>query len=397
MTDRPQLDIALVGLTHPFRGGIAHYTTLLCRALRERHTVRFYALSRQYPRLLFPGTSQIDESRQSLHVEHERSIDSINPWSWWATARKIARRPPDLILFSWWNPFFAPAFGSIARLARRMSGAPSCFLCHNVLPHERSKLDRVLLRYAFGAGAAFITHSEKDRRDLERLRPGAMVRLNPHPTYDVFADADAPSPEEARRKLDLDGRRVLLFFGFVREYKGLDVLLDAVRRLPRDEGYHLVVVGEFYDDRERYRAALDALQGEGRLTLVDRYVPNEEVGAYFAAADLVMVPYLSATQSGVIQIAYGFHKPVVATTVGGIPEVVEDAATGYLVPPGDAAATAAAVRRYFDGADRGRFRERIAAENDKYSWARMVERIEAVVADLRRGAQAAGAERRNSR
>jgi glycosyltransferase involved in cell wall biosynthesis len=244
-------------------------------------------------------------------------------------------------------------------------------------------VDRVLLRYAFGSAAAFVTHSEQDRRDLERLRPGALVQLNPHPTYAAFATQATPSSAEARRRLGLEGRRVLLFFGFVRAYKGLDVLLDAVRRLPPEDGYHLVVVGEFYDDPSRYAQALGALRGEGRVTLVDRYVPNEDVGLYFVAADLVMVPYLSATQSGVIQIAYGFGKPVVATTVGGIPEVVEEGGTGYLVPPGDPAAMAGAVRRYFDEADRERFRARIAAASDRYSWERMVERIEEIALQLR--------------
>jgi len=376
VTDRRKLKIALVGLTYPFRGGISHYTTLLASALRKRHDVRFYALSRQYPALLFPGKSQIDESNRSFRVDHEACIDSINPLSWFATARKIARDRPDLIVFSWWNPFFAPAFGTIARLARWFAGTPSCYLCHNALPHERSIVDRILLRYVFGSGAAFIAHSEKDRDDLKSLRPDAPVHLSPHPTYDVFASDETPVPAEAKERLGLSGRKVLLFFGFVRKYKGLDVLLEAVRQLPADEGYHLVIVGEFYDDPEKYRAALDALKAQGQLTLVDRYVPNEEVGVYFSAADLVMVPYLSATQSGVIQIAYGFLKPVVATTVGGIPEVVEDGGTGYLVPPGDAPAMTAAVRSYFDSADRGQFEERIAAVNEKYSWERMVERIE---------------------
>jgi glycosyltransferase involved in cell wall biosynthesis len=383
VTERSQpRKIALVGLTHPFRGGISHYTTLLCRALRQGHEVRFYALSRQYPGLLFPGTSQFDESNDSFAIEHDACIDSINPWSWFRTARKIAKFAPDLIVFSWWNPFFAPAFGTIARLSRWFAGTPSCYLCHNALPHERSIVDRILLRYVFNSGKAFIAHSKQDRDDLRGFRPDARVHMNPHPTYDVFQGADTPGTDEARERLGLSGRRVLLFFGFIRAYKGLDVLLEAVAALPADEGYHLVIVGEFYDDRERYREALSRLESQGRLTLIDRYVPNEEVGVYFAAADLVMVPYLSATQSGVIQIAYGFLKPVVATTVGGIPEVVRDGDTGYLVPPGDAGALAAAVRRYFDTADRGPFEERIAEENRKYSWERMVERIDEICEEL---------------
>jgi glycosyltransferase involved in cell wall biosynthesis len=377
-----QLKIALVGLTHPFRGGISHYTTLLCRALRTRHDVRFYALYRQYPNLLFPGKTQIDRSKVSLEVAHQACVDSVNPYTWVATAVRIARYRPDVILYSWWHPFFAPAFGTIARLARLIGGSPSCFLCHNALPHESTRIDRMLLRYAFSSGRVFITHSRQDYADLKALRPRAIVHRNPHPTYEAFAADQVLPTSAAKQQLGLEGKRVLLFFGFVREYKGLDVLLEAMDELDAGQGYHLVIVGEFYEDPQKYRGRLDALRERGQLTLVDRYVPNEEVPLYFSAADIVMVPYLSATQSGVIQIAYAFLKPVVATTVGGIPEVVADGRTGYLVPPGEARPMAGAVRRYFETADGDALRESIARENDKYSWDRMVETIETICEEL---------------
>jgi glycosyltransferase involved in cell wall biosynthesis len=369
------MKIALIGVTHPFRGGIAHYTTLLCRALRTRHEVRFFALSRQYPSLLFPGKTQLDASADSLAVEHEASLDSINPWTWWTTARRIARWRADLVLFSWWHPFFAPSFGTVARLARWMGRVPSCYLCHNAIPHERTALDMLLLRYAFASGQAFIAHSQEDAANLKQLRRVAVVHYNPHPTYVVFAPGEAPSIEEAKRRLGLEGRRVLLFFGFVRGYKGLAHLLDAVALL--DPSYHLLVVGEFYDDRAAYEPRLARLAERGQVTVVDRYVPNEEVGRYFLASDLVMVPYLSATQSGVIQMAYGFLRPVVATAVGGIPEVVIEGKTGYLVPPADPQAMAEAVRRYFVEDRTEEFRAHIARENANYTWERMLETIEA--------------------
>lgn len=376
------LKIALVGLTHPFRGGISHYTTLLCRALRARHDVRFYALYRQYPRLLFPGKTQIDGSDAAFEVPHLACIDSVNPYTWVATAVRIARYGPDIILYSWWHPFFAPSFGTIAHLAKLFGGVPSCYLCHNALPHESTRIDRMLLRYAFSAGRVFITHSRQDLEDVRTLRPGAIVRQNPHPTYEVFAADQALPTDAAKAKLGLQGKRVLLFFGFVREYKGLDVLLKSMERLAPADGYHLLVVGEFYEDQEKYRGLLASLREREQITLVDRYVPNEEVPLYFSAADVVMVPYLSATQSGVIQIAYAFLKPVVATSVGGIPEVVAEGRTGYLVPPGDAHALADAVRRCFEPANTDRFGEAIARENEKYSWERMVETVESVCADL---------------
>jgi glycosyltransferase involved in cell wall biosynthesis len=244
-----------------------------------------------------------------------------------------------------------------------------------VIPHETSRIDRALSRYAFGGAAAFITHSEEDAANLRRLRPGARVVQNPHPTYDVFAAGEMPAAQGGTR-----GRRNLLFFGFVRPYKGLEHLLRAMLELGPE--HHLVVVGEFYEPREKYAALLDALSARGQLTLVDRYVPNEEVPSWFGMADLVIVPYLNATQSGIVQMAYGFGLPVVATRVGGLPEVVEDGRTGYLVPPGDAGALAAAIRRYFDEADPARFRQAIEAQREKYSWDRMVDTIEAIADEV---------------
>jgi len=376
------MKIALVGLTHPFRGGISHYTTLLCRELMRRHEVRLFALSRQYPRLLFPGTTQRDESAVPLQVPNEPCLDSIQPLSWWRTARRIREFGPRLVLFSWWHPFFAPAFGTVARLSGRRGGPPSCFVCHNVMPHESTALDRLLLRYAYGAAAGFITHSHEDAERLRSLRPEVPVLDNPHPTYASFADEDSPSTDEAKAGLGLSGRRVLLFFGYVRRYKGLDVLLEAMRELAPEAGYHLLVVGEFYEERSKYAAALDELRKRGQLTLVDRYVPNEEIPRYFAAADLVLVPYLTATQSGIVQLAYGFGKPVVATTAGGLPDVVSDGETGFLVPPADPAALAVAVRRFFDEDEADRFRRRIAAESDRFSWDRMVETIERIADEI---------------
>lgn len=373
--------IALVGLTHPFRGGISHYTTLLAQALRTRHEVRFFALSRQYPSLLFPGKTQIDESEASLEVEHEACLDSVNPITWWTTGRKIAKWKPDLVIYSWWHPFFAPCFGTVARVARRFSGTKNLFICHNAIPHERSAVDMSLLRYAFGSGQAFITHSNEDRDNLRKLRPDAVVHQNPHPTYMIFAPEELPEAESAKAKLSLSDKRVLLFFGFIREYKGLAHLLDAVAQLDPAEGYHLLVVGEFYQDRSVYAEKLATLEKRGMVTVVDRYVANEEVPDFYLASDVLMVPYLSATQSGVIQIAYGLLRPVIATTVGGLPEVVADGETGYLVPPADPEAIAGAVRRFYAERERKDFTGRIARENEKYSWERMLDTIERAARD----------------
>lgn len=375
------LRIAVIGLTYPFRGGIAHYTTLLCRNLNEQHEARLFSFSRQYPGLLFPGTTQMDSSDRPIEIDNDPCLDSLNPFSWYITYRRIRAYKPDLILISWWHPFFAPSCGTVARLARRFAGIPTCYLCHNVIPHERSWIDRLLLRYAYRAGAGFITHSQGDLDDLHKLLPGAIARKNPHPAYDEFATTETPHPAVAKAQLGVTDKRVLLFFGFVREYKGLRYLLEAMDELSAAANYHLLLVGEFYDDKSQYAEWLDRLQANNQLTLVDRYVANEEIPLYYAAADLLVVPYVTATQSGVIQIAYGFDTPVVATTVGGLPEVVVDGETGYLVPPQDSKAVAAAIEKYYE-ADPESFRVAIERERERYSWDHMVATVESIAAEI---------------
>jgi len=368
----------LIGPTYPFRGGIAHYTTLLCAHLRQQHQVSFISFRRQYPRWLFPGRTDRDPSQQPLTVDCQRMIDPFNPWTWVQTARHIGALDPDLVLLQWWVPFWAFVWACIIWLVRRQVRPRIVFISHNVLPHEARWVDRLLARWVLRQGDATIVHSQRDRADLLQLLPGADVRVTAHPTYEIFAQ-EAPSAHEARRRLGLDvDVPLLLFFGFVRPYKGLRYLIEAMPQGLAALDSHLLVAGEFWEDAATYRAQIRAQGLEEHITIVDRYIPNEEVGVYFAAADLVVLPYLDATQSGIVQMAYGFGVPVVTTMVGGLGEAVEDGRTGLLVPAGDSQALATAIIRYF-GEDLGPgLRAAIQAERDRFSWKQLVTLIEAL-------------------
>ncbi len=367
--------LGLVGVTYPFRGGIANHTTLLCRALRRDHEVLFVSLRRQYPKSLFPGRTQYDESDKGLAEANEPLIDSLNPLSWRRAARRLAEFRPDAVVIVWWHSFFAPLCRVISGyLARR--GIRSYFLCHNVLPHEPNRLDRLLLRFAFARAAGFLLHSEFVRRELLTLRPKARTAVSPHPIYDFFVPDRPRDTAACKGEIGLADRRVVLFFGLVRRYKGLGVLLDALLALPPEAGYRLLVVGEFYDDPARYRERMDALRARGQLLLVDRFVRNEAVGDYFCAADVVVAPYLSASQSGVIQLAYAFDKPVITTDVGGLAEMVVEGRTGYVVPGGDSAALARAIADYFEQSDRRALEQAIRAERRRYTWAALAAAVE---------------------
>jgi glycosyltransferase involved in cell wall biosynthesis len=369
------MKITIVGLTYPFRGGISHHTSLLFHALEKRHTVELVSLRKQYPGLLFPGKDQKDKSRHPIEAKNHALIYPLAPWSWVSAFYHIRRTAPDLTLFQWWHPFFAPAFGSIAILLKKWGKTQICFLCHNVRPHESSFIDTLLLRYAFLAPDRFIVHSESDLESLNELRSDARAIKTPHPIYDVFHRDETLTPEKAKESLGIQGA-VLLFFGYIRKYKGLEYLLGAFPKVLRQMECTLLIVGEIYEERERYLAMIDGSDAKARIRLIDRYIPNEEVAVYFNAADLVVLPYISATQSGVIQMAYGFNRPVVSTRVGGIPEAVLDGETGFLADPQDAEGLATAILTFFKARKTTDFSLNIERVKDRFSWERMVEVIE---------------------
>jgi len=369
--------ISLIGPTYPFRGGIAHYTTLLYAHLRKRHEVDFFAFNRQYPKWLFPGTTDIDPSK--IHIGEagaQRILDSMNPITWLTVARKILRSHYDLLIIPWWVSFWAPQFWTISILVKLLSKTRILFLCHNVIEHESRCLNKVLTHMVLKNGDSFIVHSWEDRSHLLDIFPEANVRKTVHPTYNIFNLSDF-DPQEVRQKIGIQGK-VLLFFGFIRNYKGLKYLLEAMPKVLSEVPVTLLVVGEFWKDKSYYLKLVEKLEITPHVIFVDKYVPNEDVGKYFSAADLVVQPYVSATGSGIIQIAFGFHKPVIASRVGCLPEVVEDGRTGYLVAPKSSNDIAEAIIRFFQNGNADEFRNNVTRQNYKFSWDRMVDVIEQI-------------------
>ena len=366
--------IALVGPTYPFRGGIAHHTTLLCKALRAKHDVRFYTFSRQYPQWLFPGKTDRDSSRDvAIREPAEAVLDGLNPFSWRRAARRIVAFGPDLVIIPWWTSFFALPFRTVARAVRKRTSTPVLFICHNVVEHERRLYGTAPTRLALREGHIFIVHSEEERTNLLKLLPDAIVRKGFLPVGRSFS-ATSVRREEARRALDATGN-VLLFFGFVRPYKGLRYLIEALPEVLKHNEVTLFVAGEFWKSKADYERLIRALGLENSVRLVDRYIPNEEVGTYFAACDAVVLPYVGASQSGIVQLAYEFARPVIATTAGGLPDVVEDGTTGYLVSPRDSRALADAIVKLLN-ADRAAMEENCRKRASMLSWDALVEQIE---------------------
>jgi len=365
--------VIIVGTAYPLRGGIAHYNALLYQELRTKHDVQIITFKRQYPAFLFPGTTQVETEGEMLRVPSEPLMDSINPLNWLAVGRAIRGRRPDVLIFKYWLPFFGPCFGTIARVAKRDT-TKVLFICDNVIPHEHRPGDAAFTRYAFGPVDGFIAQSETVQRDLLRFWPKAKFRNVPHPVYNIFGALK--EKVAARAALGITAPRIILFFGYIRRYKGLHVLLDAMAALDPSLSIHLLVVGEFYDDKEKYQEQIAALGITDRVTIRSEYVSNASVGGYFSAADVVVLPYISATQSGIAQIAYNFDKPVIATAVGGLAEVVVDNVTGFLVPPEEPQALARAISRFFIEGKENVFAANVREEKKKYTWSALVSALE---------------------
>lgn len=368
------MKIDLLGPVHPYRGGIAHYTARLYRELeRAGHDVRVVNLRRQYPGALFPGATQTDASARAFDVPSERLLDSMNPLSWVATGRNIARRRPDLLVVQWWHPFFAPSFATAAAIARR-AGVRVVFVCHNVRPHEASPVDVALLRLAYASADRFVVHADAEVDRLRSLVRHPDVAVSPHPVYDLFEDDGAPDRDAARAELGVDGD-CILFFGLIRHYKGLDLLMQAMPAVLARRQVHLYVAGECYDDIAVYRGLIERLRLGPHVTLDARYIPNEDVPTLMAAADVVVLPYRHATQSGIAQVAYACGRAVITTAVGGLPDVVHHGRTGLLVPPDDVHALSDAILRFYDDDLRDTLEQGVHQARADLGWDRLAAAI----------------------
>lgn len=355
--------IALLGPLAPWRGGLAQYLALMGEALMAHADVKGFTFTRQYPDFLFPGETQFDPGAPKPRFSTEALLDSIGPWSWRRTARALETFAPGAVILKWWMPFFAPSFASSVGPLRRR-GTRVVLVCDNLVPHEKRPLDDAFTSWMLRNSDGYLVMSESVENDLKRLKPGAPHRRVLHPLYAQF-DAGRWTRESARAKLGLDGD-VLLFFGYIRAYKGLDTLLEAWPRARARRPMTLVVAGECYEDPKRYER-LAAAAGEG-VRLLMRYIPDDEVEALFKACDAVVLPYRSATQSGVTHVAYALGRPVITTDVGGLSETVVPGETGLIVPPGDLEALAGAMVRFFEermGADMARG---VAALQARHSW-----------------------------
>lgn len=375
--------IYILSPAYPFRGGMVQFASILHQKLKELgHKSKIISYVKQFPDWLFPGETQMDSSENFLEVEESRVFAPLSPLTWFKTYKVVKNEKPDSIIFNWWIPFFAPSYFCVAFLIRKFTETEIVFLVHNAIPHEKWPFMKFLTKMAFSQADKFLLLSEAVANDLKQIYPKvkeSQLLKSKHPIYDFYlSEKVESSKEELKESLGIKTSRVILFFGFIKKYKGLNTLLKA---MPKVIEYFkgdltLLIVGEFYYSKSNYNDLVKKLGIAENIKLVDSYVSNEDVYKYFTPSDAVILPYTSATQSGIIQIAFGFEKPIIASRIGGIPEVVKENEIGLLAEPKSPDDFAEKIISFYEEELEAKFSTKIKEEKKKYSWEKLVEDVE---------------------
>ncbi len=368
--------LVILGPAHPFRGGLANYNERLATEFQQQgYDVVMHTFTTQYPELLFPGKSQFSDRPAPLNLDIYRTFSSINPISWIRLGLRLKREEPDILILRFWLPFMAPAMGTISRIARKNKKTKILALIDNIIPHEKRVGDTMLAKYFVGSVDGFVVMSRAVEADLNSFDKQKPVEFCPHPLFDNYG-AIVPRLD-AIKKLNLDAAsKYMLFFGFIRDYKGLDLLLKAMALpLLNDPQIKLIVAGEFYCEQESYLTLIRESGLQDRVVLRTEFIPDAEIPAYFGAADLVVQPYKSATQSGVTQVGYYFNKPMLVTNVGGLGEIIPHGKVGYVVEP-NPEAIADAINNFFSNNRYGEMSAMAEIEKARFSWASLVHSFE---------------------
>lgn len=370
------LHIVIVGTAYPFRGGLATFNERLARQfMAEGHQVELITFTTQYPSFLFPGKTQFSSESAPADLTITRAIHSCNPLTWLKVGRQLRRQRPDLVICCYWMAFFAPCFATIERIAKRNGHTKCIALVHNLIPHEPSVLDKLFTPWFVRQTDGFVALSQSVVDDIKKVESQKSIverpkTFSPHPIYDHYGER--MSKAAACEALGLDAQYdYMLFFGLVRAYKGLDLLIDAFA-LIKDElpKLRLLIAGEFYEDEQKYRDQINQLGLDERIIVRNEFIPDSDLRKYFGAADLIVQPYKSATQSGVTQVAFHFEKPMLVTNVGGLGEIVHHGKMGYAVAP-DAGQIAECLRDYYNHRRQAEFTDYLLREKNKYAWDKM--------------------------
>ncbi|MDR2954562.1 MAG: glycosyltransferase [Prevotella sp.] len=373
------MKIAILSPFYPYRGGLAQLNARLYTELSKRNEVKAFTFTTLYPDLLFPGKTQyVGEGDPVTVIDSERVLSSINPFTYIKTAKHINKYAPDLLIIPYWMSFMAPAYGTVCRFVNKRTKVVA--LVHNAISHERTLIEKPLAKYFLGRCDAFIVMSEPVKKDLQRLIKNANILLQPHPIYDHYAERTDKA--SACRKLGIrDDRKTLLFFGLIRDYKGLDILIEAMAAL--NNSYQLIIAGESYGSFDKYTEQINQSPLKDNIIVFEQYIPDDMVTTLFSAADVLVLPYRAATQSGVVALAYQLELPMIATNVGALGSTVETSATGIVVPSPTPESIADEIKDYFSNSNKiPLFQANLKKEKVRLSWDNFTRSIESFFSQL---------------
>jgi len=364
--------ISLIGPFPPFRGGISDFNYSLSKELDKSHDLQIINFSTLYPKVLFPGNTQFKDKVDKSAKSH-RVLSSINPLSWIKTVEKIIEFNPEIVIIHYWMPFFAPALRKIAVLLKKKINVKIMAICHNLMPHENHSIYKYFTKRLINKIDRFIVMSDAVKKDLLEFIPNVKYKSTPHPIYEIFGNV--VDKKIARQKLDIKAKKVILFFGLIREYKGLDILLNSIPKIKMGlDDFIVIVAGECYERKEKYYDIIKKLKIQDSVDLRFKFIPDCEVAEYFSAADVVVLPYKTATQSGITQIAYNFNRPVIISNVGGLAEIVVEGKTGYVVTP-QSDEFAKAIITFFKESKFGEFSDNVKTHKTLFSWEKFADNI----------------------
>lgn len=364
--------ISLIGPFPPYRGGISDFNLSLSKELKKSHDLQIINFSTLYPKILFPGNTQL-KAEVDTSIKSVRILSSINPFTWIKTVKKIIDFQPEIVIIHYWMPFFAPLFHKIIVSLKKKKNVKIIAICHNLIPHENHSIYKGFTKRLINKIDRFMVMSESVESDLVKFIPNAKYKLTPHPIYDIFGNTI--DKITARQNLGITAKNVILYFGLIREYKGLDILLNSIPKIKQKlTDFIVIVAGECYDKIQKYSLIVESLKIQDFVDLRLKFIPDSEIASYFSAADVVALPYRTATQSGITQIAYNFNRPVIVSNVGGLAEIVPSGKTGYVVRP-QSDEFAKAIINFFKDDKFAEFSYNIQTHKQLFSWEIFVDNL----------------------
>ena len=374
------MKIILISVAPPYRGGISTHSSILYQYLAKHHQVQIINYSKQYPSFLFPGKNQFNDiNSNDNNIPSNMLIDTTSPSSWKKTANVILDDNPDVVIFRFWNPFFGISLGFIARyLKKNKFSNPLISICDNIIPHENFLGSKFFTKFFLNNIDGFIVQSETVRNELKHFKPNAKIIKRFHPIYNIYGQKI--NKLLAKQALNIKSKNIILFFGIIRDYKGLDVLIKATNFLKdKLEDFHILIVGECYEKSSKYVSLINKYNLANIVTFIDRYIPDKEVGQYFSCSDVIVLPYKTASQSGVLQIAYNFDIPVVTTDVGGLSEYIQDGFSGFLFESNNPLQLSEILYDNFQNNHLKKISDNIKDYKKQFSWEYFVEGIDEIM------------------